>query len=1179
MIQISKRLWCVQISWVVVFVLLMAAIPVFAQLPTATILGVVKDTSGGTVSGATVTVTNADTGVARTGTTGDDGAYRFPGLPVGDYQIQIMKDGFETAQRKGLTLVVDQAAAIDFTLQVGSTGQTVTVTEEAPQVNTTSATVGGLVTSNDVSDLPLNGRDLVNLTLMQSGVVQSSVFSMTNAVGATNIVGVTFSANGADIHNNNYILDGAIMTSIMATNNASILGTTLGVDGVKEYKVVSSLPPAEYGLVMGSTSTIVSKGGTNQFHGDAFDYLRNSSMDARNYFDALDTANFFGFGTNKSAVYPGKRIPPFQRNNYGASIGGPIKKDKTFFYAVFEGLEQRLGVTVADNTLPGNCFDQVAGDATYHQPIASTIESCTGTTAATINPAMLKLYTDPNVFPGQNGLFPYPDTNINPATGIVTASGLANYSYPYKQPSGEQYGQLRIDQNFSTADTLFARYTQDDADQVANGSYAQVRNFENSTSQLATISENHVFSPTVLNTLRYSFQRTTSISNITVVPGITDPNVLLVPSATSSFQVFGSLSPGSGVTAWSASGGGNGTYKQNIYSYSDDVYWTKGKNAFKFGGVLNEYQSSMNYVFDQGGTVTFPSLGSSGLGDFSAITTVAGTDYPFERRYYLYSDMGFYAQDDYRASSKLTLNLGLRYEFATVPRESNGLDFNIPNILTANEKNGSLGAVPDRMFENMSLHDFSPRFGFAYDPFGKGTMSIRGGAGLYYDVGSYGAAMIEEACCQAPTSYFNITNNNQATPPYTFNIPLPTAQIGPGAAGDAGVLYGGASVASATAAPSPRNVDYYMHQPSMLEYNLTIDRQLVWDMSMTVAYIGSRGHHLDTTKEANPTQPLGFLPNGLPYFCNVAINPASTDPTCTGSSNPASPYFLSRANPEYGPVTQYTAESDSWYNSLQINVTKRTSHGLEFANAFTWSKLLDDGQAQQPGEMTSIRTSDPTDHALDKGLSGFDAALNERFNFIYHAPSFKSDRMYYKPLNGWWFSSITSITSGYAFNPTLGVSRSFTNNQSSTDRPNLSPTYDGGSVITGNPLEWFNPTMFSVPVAGTFGNAPRDGLRQPWLKDVDFSAVKDTKARFLGEAGSVQFRAEIFNILNHPNWGAPNAEVWAPGAGQSAGTNPQGGPISALGAGGTFPAFSKIGQITTTNNNSRQIQLALKVIF
>src|SRR5438132_8102718 len=364
-------------------VLLLATIPALTQLPTGTILGVVKDTSGAVIPGASLTIINIDTSLTRFGSSSEDGSYRFPALPVGRYRIEVMKEGFSALTRTGITLEVAQEATIELVLEVGSPAQSVTVAEEVPLVQTTSSTMGGLVNEDQVANLPLNGRNLIALTLMQAGVQQTTVIPATT-IGSALSTGVTISNNGMPIHANSYMLDGANMIGVFTFNNSSIIGTTMGVDGVKEYKVITNTPSAEYGLSMGSQTTIVSKGGTNQFHGDVFDYLRNDALDARNYFDALDKLNFNGFGTNKSLNYPGKRLPPFHRNNFGASFGGPIKKDKTFLYAVYEGLRQTWGQTVATNTLPGNCFDSVTHVVTA---TSLSLSACSGVPTSNINPS------------------------------------------------------------------------------------------------------------------------------------------------------------------------------------------------------------------------------------------------------------------------------------------------------------------------------------------------------------------------------------------------------------------------------------------------------------------------------------------------------------------------------------------------------------------------------------------------------------------------------------------------------------------------------------------------------------------------------------------------------------------------------------------------------------------------
>src|SRR5437667_7257093 len=472
---------------------------VFAQLPTGTILGVVKDSSGAVIPGANVTITNVDTSLTRTGASTEDGSYRFPALPVGHYRLEVTKEGFSALSRTGITLEVGQEATIELILEVGSPGQTVTVAEEAPLVQTSNSTLGGVVDERQVSDLPLNGRNLIALTLMQPGVTQTTVIPATT-IGNVLTTGVTISNNGMSIHSNSYMLDGANMIGFFGINNSSIIGTTMGVDGVKEYKVITNTPGAEYGLAMGSQTTIVSKGGTNQFHGDAFDYLRNDALDARNYFDALDNLNFNGFGTNKSLNYPGKRIPPFHRNNFGAAFGGPIKKDKTFFYAVYEGLKQTWGQTIATTTLPGNCFDSGAHVVTAASLSAS---ACSGVATSNINPHVLHVLTAP-IVPGQMGLFPYPNANID-SSGIRLPGATFNYSFPYVQPTSENYGQIRLDENLSNSDTFFARYTHDHAEQIANPHYSHNPDYTTGAMQFATLYETHIFAAALLNTLRVAF--------------------------------------------------------------------------------------------------------------------------------------------------------------------------------------------------------------------------------------------------------------------------------------------------------------------------------------------------------------------------------------------------------------------------------------------------------------------------------------------------------------------------------------------------------------------------------------------------------------------------------------------------------------------------------------------------
>ena len=381
----------------IVLVLLLGAFPSFAQLPTGTILGTVKDASGASVPGATVTIQNSDTGLTRAVTTGSDGAFAAPELAAGHYQIQVAHEGFKTATRSGITLEVTQQAVINFTMEIGASQQQVVVTGEAPIVNTQNATLGGLVNEQRIEDLPLNGRNYIDLSLIQPGVTQDRNFGSGGGVS----VGISFSANGAPVRSNNFMLDGAVLQNISSRNPASLAGTTLGVDGIKEYQVITSNFAAEYGLTMGSQMVIASKGGGNQFHGDGFEYLRNSALDARNYFDP------------PPAQIGGHRNPEFRRNNFGGSVGGPIKKDKTFFYGVYEGLRQTLGVT-SNITVPGAGCHGPGGatESTVAAPVPTSRPHYRRSPLARFIAPFLALQPSPNVptVPGQLSHFAYSAT-------------------------------------------------------------------------------------------------------------------------------------------------------------------------------------------------------------------------------------------------------------------------------------------------------------------------------------------------------------------------------------------------------------------------------------------------------------------------------------------------------------------------------------------------------------------------------------------------------------------------------------------------------------------------------------------------------------------------------------------------------------------------------------------------
>jgi hypothetical protein len=1128
----------------VLLIALLAVIPAFAQ-STSNIVGVVKDTTGATIPGATVTITNTDTGLMRTVTTGDDGAFRVTAMPVGHYAAKFEKTGFRSVTEQGLTLDVGTDLTVGASLEVGASTQEVVVTGETALVNTQETSLGGLVNEQSIADLPLNGRNYIDLSLLQAGVTQKQ-----NSSGAAGTGGTWFSSQGAPAYSNVYTLDGGILNNQYWGNSASLAGNTLGVDGIREYKILTNAYDASYGLSMGGQMVIASKGGSNKFHGDAFEYLRNSALDARNFFDA-------------SPAQIGHRLPEFRRNNFGGAVGGPIRKDKTFFFAVFEGLRQNVGFTATDTVLPAACHVFNNPNTNFTTLVNPTACASSGLTATTNIPLVVQpliaLYPSPNL---SNSLWTFNTSSVQ----------------------SENYGQFRIDHNISASDTLFGRYTIDKGDvNNANTSTLTIdqgvafptnRAVGTSIGQYLTVSENHIFSGALLNTVRLSFSRSNFPSNnewINNLPGIGN-----LGSPTYSFLGNG-IPLGTIIVTGLSNNGPNATFGppnlhlENIYTLGDDVYYTRGKHALKFGALINRFNQADDSVLQSQGQLQFGNAANFMKG--IPATYTAQTPGSQTNRDWIYNTFGFYAQDDFRATSKLTLNLGLRYEFMTSLHELNNAGYYLPNFLTA------VTPVQGPVLDNPTYKNVSPRFGLAFDPTGTGKTAIRAGYGIYYDVGNLGAVLGQQAFGAPPNSTTSQVNNATANAVLTLPLTFPASAKG----------------------TALHTSNYDWKQPYTQQYSLSVEHQLPGDMSLTVSYVGLRGVHLWTEVEGNPTIPTAVV-NGVEYWSSLVPGCSSkTPPTC-------------RENPNFGSNTFDNTVGSSSFNALEVVVHKRLGHGLEFQNAYTYGKLLDTTEGQlyaadcngATGMFTGI---DPNNSRTDYGPACQDIRHNDRINLVYHFPNVSTDNgVLSKLANGWWTSSIVSLQGGYPFTPQVGVDRSNSGVIAGQvpDRVNVNTAasiaatpctsqpgqpaagtnpcaytpipFNKSTVYMGNPNQWFNPAMFSmtpmVPcpgnatlTCGILGNAERGLLRGPGLTQWNFSLVKDTAFPWLGEAGSIQFRAEVFNITNSPNFAMPNGTVFA-------GTTSSIGPYS-------LAPNASAGQVTGTaaGDTSRQIQLALKVVF
>jgi hypothetical protein len=1184
----SKRML---VGFVCAVALILVAIPVAAQLPTATILGVAKDSSGGVLPNVTVTITNVDTASKRIVMTGDDGYYRVPELPVGRYEVKAEHSGFKTVNRKGITLEVTQQAVINLDFEVGASEQQVVVTGEAPLINTQDATLGGTVNETKMTELPLNGRNYIDLALLQPGVDKDK--------NQSNQGGTSFSVNGAPPRSNNFTLDGAILQNMLGRSPvAGASGDALGLDGIKEFQVVAGTFQAEYGLAMGSQMVAVSKSGTNQFHGDVFEYLRNDKFDANTFFN------------NQS----GAPKAPLRKNQFGGAFGGPIKKDKTFFYAVYEGIRETQGVPISNPVPSAGCHPANASAANnYGAGTVITVAECpdlsvdADSAGNPINQVTLSPYTAALL-----AIVPLPDSGslFDPSNGGTPP----NQTFNDHNSLGENYGQMRFDQTISDKDSFFARYTIDNALQNETvGDFAYFREAPGARNQWITLAENHIFSTALLNTARFSFGRTNaSIRKANVgLPGGTGPQ--LVPG----FDTGVVDLAGSGGGAYAEFGSVNAapvTYnRQNIYTLSDDVVWSKGKHAFKFGILLNRFNEASQATNSFNGQIQYNQF-SDFLQGQPTIVEFAPT-FATENRDFIFNTYGLYGQDNWRVTQRLTLNLGLRSEFMNTPHELSGRQSRMINLYS-----DAFTAGP--VIQNNSFRNVSPRLGFAYDLFGNGKTAIRGGTGIYYDLGNIGTALGQTANGSLPYAGLVDINIGTGTPQVpsisswentlgttTNGFPLPIPD-------QVRSFY----TPTAQGVFTPTFIDYNWKSPYMIQYNASVQQQLPWNMALGVAYVGNHGVHLPMVRDGNPIPPTSFGPCGDP--ASVCVN-GKVPFWDSGAPN------YTNLNSHFGSDINVGTAATSRYNAVQVVLQKRTSHGLELEAAYTRSRLTDETQGQSnvqdcitSGGLLGVY---PLDTSVDRGPACFNIKNNWEINALYHFPNVaKGNGFLSKVVNGWFISSIVSIQSGQPFSPLIGNNRSnsLVLQGQQGDRPvantpallaaypctstpghpatgpDTNPcayqpiVYNPNTVITGDPNNWFNGAMFSLPPStfspnseqppcffvnplpsgcspntiGQLGASGRNILNGPAERDWDFSLVKDTKLGFLGEAGLLEFRAEFFNIMNHPNFSGMhfNTQVFAGHAGDL-------GPFSEVPTNGTIHQ--------QVQDNQREIQFALRIEF
>ncbi|MBI4484034.1 MAG: TonB-dependent receptor [Acidobacteria bacterium] len=984
----------------------------FAQVTSATISGVVKDKTGGVLPGVTIQATNLDTGIAREAITDDEGRYRVTNLPPGNYEVQAELVGFETGVRTGLMLTVGKEAIVDFTLGVGQITERVVVSGEAPLVETTTATVGELVDDQKVRDLPLNKRSFEELVFLQPTISRVPTAQATAFSGSTGKI----AAAGSRLESNTFLLDGTDMAHMFWGHTpGSVGGVLMGVETVREFKVVTSNYSAQFGKTSGAVINVVTKSGTNEFHGSVFEFHRNDNVDARNFFDAGDA-------------------PEFKRNQFGFTAGGPIVKNRTFFFGSYEALRETLGTTKVA---------QVPSLLARQGPVAPQIRP------------FLELFPPPN--------------------GRDFGGGIAEFLSNPAQPTDDDYFQIRIDHQFSQSDSIFGRYTFDDASKFVPGDLPNHGTDLKSRNQYLTLQERHIFSPTLLNVFQFGFQRSLPQS------------FPLTPTFPSGFSINqfvpGGRYPGllgsvtiSGLSPLGAGATDIFRFPDNLFEYSDDLTLSRGRHDIETGAIVKRYQHNWTLDFFFPGQFEFQNLR-----DFLEARTffytgsLPGSD---ATRHYRETLYGFYVQDNFRARQNLTLNLGLRYEFVGDLSEIDNKFAKIFNPLT--DTSTTLGLpVFDK---NPSLKNWAPRMGLAWDPSGDGKTAIRAGVGLFYD------QILANAWGSGPIFTSPFVNIARIRTP---RFPNPFEGVQP------------------TFAFRLQPINFFIEQPHMLKYSLDLQREIFPNAVFRVGYVGARGIQLIRRGDIN-----------IPFPQTVdgrLLIPRAVRP-----------------NPNFDEIGMYLSDANSFYNALQVTLNKRFSQGFQLQTSYTLSKSVDDASGFQGSHfktefanriyMIHIRT-------LNRGLSNFDVRQNFNLNYTFDLPFGPGRRLGRdltgfagKLAEGWQVSGITSISSGPPFTAIVGRDQSNIFNVNNT-RPDLRPGSNNNPVL-GGPDRYFDPGAFVLQPQGFIGTAGRDTIIGPGLANFDFTLVKNTAVSSISEDFRIQFRAEFFNLFNRPNFGLPIFRVF-----------------------------------------------------
>ena len=1048
-----------------------------AQTVSGTILGQVQDQQGAAVGKAEITARSLDTGAIRKTTSEDNGAYQITSVPAGAYEVTATVTGFKTEVRSGINVTVGADVAVNFSMTVGAVSEKVEVTAEAPQVDASSSTLGGFVNSTTIRELPLNGRDWLQLSLLQPGVNINGAQNQTDSGRSQRGNGLGLSISGGRPTDNAFRIDGIIVNDFANSGPGSTLRVNMGVDAIREFSVLTNNYSAEYGRGSGGIVNAITKSGTNDFHGSAYYFHRNSALDARNFFDTQD-------------------IPAFRRHQFGGAVGGPIKKDKTFFFSNYESLHEIKSLSVADDTLSPNA----------HNGILCANSACSSTTQVQINPKVQPFLA----------FFPLPTGPISGNTG--------KFLFNPARLGHEEYVIGKVDHYFSAATTFSGSYTYDDTTVSTPDDYNLKSSSAPARRQNGVLSLQHIFSPSLINNTRAGVTRVYGGNGIDVnptLPQYNDPAFGFVPGRPFGQIVVGGVSTNNVPAGLGATG-------TNLWGYTapqvyDDLSWTKGRHSIRTGFNFERIDYNLYGPNGPNGKWTFTSIQNFLQGVPSLFQSdFPGTDYYRSLRN---SVIGGYIQDDFRVRSNLTLNLGVRYEMATVVDEVHN---RLANLRSITDSQVTVGAP---YYNNPTLKNFAPRFGFAWDPFKNGKTAVRGGFGMF-DIVPLPYLFTQRIARSAP-----FLQSGQLSSPPPASFPSQAFQL----------------LVPTTLAAT--HIEFNPTRSYRMQWNLNIQRQLTRSLALTAGYVGSSAvrlpHAIEETDEVPPS--LVHFSTALDSF----VFPV-----------PASGTKPQRINPNFGNISVSEWSGQSNYHALQANLVQRPLKGLSYQIAYTWSKSIDNGSStlSEANESGNTRGSAwAFCQSCERGVSDYDVPHNFVVNAQYDLPvpaAVKAHALSNTLLGGWQMGGIYTRQSGGPFSLRLVSDQAFTGNSLVTGTKGAQPpAYVNApgcnpNAVTGDINHYVNTNCFAFPAPGQLGNSGRNTLRMPVFRDLDFSVFKNQN--LLGEKLKAQFRVEMFNVLNNTNLPARLQTVFD-------------GTGKLVGAVGT--------PVAPTANAARQIQIGLRLLF